>query len=224
VEDRTLQDSPGERTRGAELTETAGETAGSVRRAASNLAETAKQQAGDVVGEAAAQTRGVVADARHRLTDEVHSQNERLAGGIRQVADQLTEMAGGQGDSTARMLVQRLGEGGRQVADYLERNGPEGVLTEVQEFARRRPGVFLLGAALTGFVVGRLGKGVLGAPAGGNGAPAVATATGNGRTRPVPVDSGTTAGTVYAGSAAVDQAAAQPGGSPQAPMDRGSRP
>jgi hypothetical protein len=46
------------------------------------------------------------------------------------------------------------------MADYLDRNGPEGVLREVQDFARRRPGAFLATALAAGFVVGRLGKGV----------------------------------------------------------------
>jgi hypothetical protein len=39
------------------------------------------------------------------------------------------------------------------------------VLAEVQEFARRRPGAFLAVALASGFVVGRLGRGVLGAAA-----------------------------------------------------------
>jgi len=49
------------------------------------------------------------------------------------------------------------------MADYLAERGPEGVLNEVQDFARRRPGAFLAAALATGFVVGRLGKGVVAA-------------------------------------------------------------
>jgi len=56
-----------------------------------------------------------------------------------------------------------VAEGGHQVADYLTQHGPEGVLTEVQEFARRRPGAFLATAIVSGFVVGRLGRGVISA-------------------------------------------------------------
>jgi hypothetical protein len=56
--------------------------------------------------------------------------------------------------------VSRVADGGRQLADYLDRNGPEGVLQEVQDFARRRPGAFLATALAAGFVVGRLGKSV----------------------------------------------------------------
>jgi hypothetical protein len=60
-------------------------------------------------------------------------------------------------------VVTQVSQGGRRVADYLAENGPDGVLREVQDFARRRPGTFLAVAAAAGFVVGRLGKGVLGA-------------------------------------------------------------
>ena len=57
-------------------------------------------------------------------------------------------------------MVSRVADAGRQVADYLADRGPEGVLREVQDFARRRPGAFLATALAAGFVVGRLGKGI----------------------------------------------------------------
>jgi hypothetical protein len=62
--------------------------------------------------------------------------------------------------------VSRIADSGRQFADYLDRHGPEGVLREVQDFARRRPGAFLATALAAGFVVGRLGKGVAKADSG----------------------------------------------------------
>jgi len=69
-------------------------------------------------------------------------------------------------------VVSRVADGGRQLADYLDRNGPDGVLREVQDFARRRPGAFLATALAAGFVVGRIGKGVAKAdPDAGNGKP-----------------------------------------------------
>jgi hypothetical protein len=79
---------------------------------------------------------------------------------IRQAADQLEEMRGDRADSPAATVVSRVADSGRQFADYLDRNGPEGVLREVQDFARRRPGAFLATALAAGFVVGRLGKSV----------------------------------------------------------------
>jgi hypothetical protein len=72
-------------------------------------------------------------------------------------------MAENRADSPARTVVSRVAQGGHDLADYLARRGPDGVLAEVQEFARRRPGAFLATALVSGFVVGRLGRGVIGA-------------------------------------------------------------
>jgi hypothetical protein len=41
-------------------------------------------------------------------------------------------------------------------ASYIEDRGIEGLAADVVDFARRRPGVFLAGAAVVGFGVGRL--------------------------------------------------------------------
>jgi hypothetical protein len=79
------------------------------------------------------------------------------------MADDLDQMRAQRGDSPAAQVVSRVADGGRQVADYLADRGPDGVLGEVQDYARRKPGTFLAAALVAGFVVGRLGKGVLNA-------------------------------------------------------------
>ena len=137
--------------------------------AASEVKDTAKEQAQRVAGEAKQQFRSVASDLRGRAGEQARSQNERLVGSIRQTADQLEEMRGDRADSPAATVVSRIADGGRQLADYLDRNGPEGVLREVQDFARRRPGAFLATALAAGFVVGRLGKGVAKADEAGTG-------------------------------------------------------
>jgi hypothetical protein len=76
------------------------------------------------------------------------------------MAEHLDEMRGERQDSPAAAVESRVADGGRQFADYLDQHGPDGVLREVQDFARRRPGAFLATALAAGFVVGRLGKGV----------------------------------------------------------------
>lgn len=57
-------------------------------------------------------------------------------------------------------MVRHLADGGERIADQLHEHGPEGFLDEVKEFARRKPGLFLAGAALAGFAVSRTGKGI----------------------------------------------------------------
>jgi hypothetical protein len=129
--------------------------------AAADVKDTAKEQALRVGDEAKTQVRNVASDVRSKVGDQARTQNDKLVGGIRQVADDLEKMRGERQDSPAAAVVSRVADGGRQVADYLDRNGPEGVLREVQDFARRRPGAFLATALVAGLVVGRLGKGVL---------------------------------------------------------------
>jgi hypothetical protein len=151
----------------------AGQTKQAAGNAVSEVKDTATEQAQRVGAEAKAQARNVASDVRDKLGEQARTQNDRLVGSIRDTADQLDEMRGDRGDSPASMVVTRVAEGGRQLADYLDRNGPEGVLQEVQDFARRRPGAFLATALAAGFVVGRLGKGVAKAdPAAGSGKPA----------------------------------------------------
>lgn len=141
----------------------AGETAGAAASAGREVASTAKDQARNVAGEVRSQARTVASDVKQRVGDQARSQNDRLAGGLRRMADELEEMVGDRGDSPARSVVSQVANGGRRAADYLAERGPEGVLSEVQDFARRRPGAFLATALVAGFVVGRLGKNVLNA-------------------------------------------------------------
>jgi uncharacterized protein YjbJ (UPF0337 family) len=133
---------------------------GAAVQAAGDVKDTAKEQVQRVAGEATAQARSLAGQARDRMSEQARSQNDKLVSTIRQTADQLDEMRGDRDGSPAATVVSRVADSGRQLADYLDRNGPEGVLQEVQDFARRRPGAFLAAALAAGFVVGRLGKGV----------------------------------------------------------------
>jgi len=131
--------------------------------AAADVTDTAKTQARQVGGEVKAQARNVASDVRDTVTRQARTQNDRLADGIRRMADDLDGMTGERSDSPAAMVMSRIAGAGRQAADYLSRHGPEGVLGEVQDFARRRPGAFLATALAAGFLAGRLGKGVISA-------------------------------------------------------------
>lgn len=138
----------------------AGESKEAAAQAAAEVKDTAKEQVQRVGTEARTQARNVAAEMRDKVGEQARAQNDKLVGSIRQTADHLDEMRGDRPDSPAAIVVSRVADGGRQLADYLDRNGPDGVLQEVQDFARRRPGAFLATALAAGFVVGRLGKGV----------------------------------------------------------------
>jgi len=138
-----------------------GESAAGSTQPVSAAAQSVKEQAAQVVDEVRTQTKGVAHQVRSRVADEARTQSDRLADGLRSMASELQQMTAGRPDSPARSVVERIAEGGQQAADYLSKHGPEGVLEEVQEFARRRPGAFLATALVSGFLVGRLGKAVI---------------------------------------------------------------
>ncbi|MBT3150881.1 hypothetical protein HTV45_08270 [Streptomyces sp. CHD11] len=134
-------------------------TAGQAKQAAGQVAGTAAEQARNVVGEARQQAGTVLEDLRGRAIDEADGQTRRAAGTLREWANDFSGLAAhAEHDSPARSLAARAGDKGTRAADYLERQGVEGLVADLQGFARRRPGAFLGGALLAGLAVGRLAK------------------------------------------------------------------
>ncbi|WP_051807166.1 hypothetical protein [Streptomyces sp. NRRL F-2664] len=139
----------------------AGEGASLVGGKAAEVGGTAKEQAAQVMGEATAQARDLVGELRTQLTGQAGTQTQRLADNVRRLSDELRELGeNGKPDSTMAGVARQIADSGRQVADHVAQRGPDGLVTDLQNFARRRPGVFLAGAALAGFVIARAGKGV----------------------------------------------------------------
>lgn len=134
-------------------------TAQHARSAVGEVADTAKGQTQVVAGEARQQARQVVDQLRNRVGDQAQHQSRRAAQGIRQWADDLASMSEiAKPDSPVSGVVQQVADQGRRAADYLDQHGLTGVAQEVQSFARRRPGAFLVGAAAAGFLIGRIAK------------------------------------------------------------------
>lgn len=142
----------------------AAEVARTAAQSGSQVAGTAGEQASRVASETAAQARNLLQEGRGQLTEQAREGQRKAAGGLRTLADQLQEMAeksGGEG--MAPEVVRQASERTRTVASWLEDREPGDLLDEVRRFARRKPGVFLAGAALAGVVVGRLTRGVIAA-------------------------------------------------------------
>ncbi|MFJ3439126.1 hypothetical protein ACIPMU_37045 [Streptomyces cyaneofuscatus] len=135
---------------------------------AGDVAGTAKEQTADVAGEATARAQDVVGELRSQLEEQARSQTQRLADNVRRLADELHDMSrNSDGDSSAASAVQQIADRGHQAASCLGNRGPDGLLSDLQDFARRRPGAFLAGAALAGFATARLAKGTKSADGGG---------------------------------------------------------
>jgi ElaB/YqjD/DUF883 family membrane-anchored ribosome-binding protein len=130
----------------------------------------AKERARDVAHEATDRTRGLVDRTKTELSSQVASQQQHLAGGLRALGDELGQMSSGTEDpGYASELVQRAGEATGQVAQWFEEREPSDILHEVEDFARRRPGMFILMAAGAGLLVGRMLRGVKDAPSDSDG-------------------------------------------------------
>jgi hypothetical protein len=146
--------------------EQAGQVGQRAAEAGSDAAGAAKDQAREVVSETGRQARDLVAEARGQVREQAGGQRDRLVGGLRSLGDELSSMAeqGGQSGVAAEAASQLSGRS-HDLARYLEGREPGDLLEEVRSYARRRPGAFLLGAAVAGIVVGRLTRGVVAAQA-----------------------------------------------------------
>jgi len=150
----------------------AASTAETAKEAARSVTEDAKDQSQQVAAHAAEQTKQVVGEAksqvgdllwqsRSELSQQASAQQQRLAHGLRSLADELDEMTGssqqhGLAAEAAAMVSGRIAE----AADFLEKRDFNGAIDELSGFARRRPGAFLLGAALIGIIAGRVTRGL----------------------------------------------------------------
>ncbi|MFK0170559.1 hypothetical protein ACIQU5_17285 [Streptomyces sp. NPDC090306] len=167
----------------------------------SDVARTAKDQAASTAHEATTQARDMAGQLREQLQNQSRAQAKQLAANVRRLADELHDMSeNGKPDSTTTTVVRQLADGGRQAAAHLENRGPEGIVEDLRGFARRKPGLFLVGAAVAGFAAARVGKAVsaAGSPSGagshpnagpsptGGGSDAVPATTGGARASEVP--------------------------------------
>jgi hypothetical protein len=124
---------------------------------AKNVLGTAKEEASAVVGEAKMQAKELYAQTQQELHSQARTQQQRLAMGLRSVGDELGAMAANSDSGgVATDLVQQVSGRLSAAATWLGDRDPGSVLTEVKRFARRQPGTFILAAAVTGIVVGRL--------------------------------------------------------------------
>jgi len=142
--------------------------------ATKDVAETAKEQAGHVMDEASRQARDLVGELKGSLKQQSEAQRDRAVSGLRTLSDELWDMGnhpdrpgGAAADQSSAGIASELARQGssktRELASYIETHDPGDIVQEVRDFARRRPGTFLLGAAILGIAVGRLTRGAVAA-------------------------------------------------------------
>ena len=146
-------------------TEVAKEQAGNVGQsaagAAADVAQTTKEQGREVVAEAGRQARDLAHEARTQVREQAVTQRDRAVSGLRALGDEFEQMArGGEQSGTASEIARQAAGRTREIARFLESREPGELLEEIRAYARRRPGTFLVGAAIAGVLAGRLTKAV----------------------------------------------------------------
>ncbi|WP_406053169.1 hypothetical protein [Kribbella sp. NBC_00889] len=142
------------------MAETARDEAGQLKEtsaeAARQVAGTVKDKASDVTSDARDQARRLASQTRDELVGQAGQQKERAANGLRSVSDELRGMAEHGQSGLGAQLARHGADFTDQAADFLQQREPGDLLEEVRGFARRKPGTFLLIAAAAGVVAGRL--------------------------------------------------------------------
>jgi hypothetical protein len=125
--------------------------------AGGQVARTTKDQAANVVGEATQQARDLIGEARTQVGEQADAQKVRAVEGLRSLGDELHQMADQSGRSgLATEVARQAATRAHGLADHLDRYDPTELLDQVRAYARRRPAVFLTGAAVLGVLAGRL--------------------------------------------------------------------
>ena len=133
---------------------------------AQQVAGTAADEAKNVAGEAKAQARNLVGELRTQVEDQSRTQRDSLVGLLRNVSDDLDEMAAQRGDGPAGEVVRQVSQRARRLSESIDGREPEDLLADIRSMARQRPGMFLLGSLAAGVVAGRLLRGARDASSG----------------------------------------------------------
>lgn len=138
----------------------ASEVAGQAGDQAGAVADTAKSEAKTVVADAKEQAADVLHKSRTELRDRAGEQTKALSSTLGDFATQLTAMADGGGDPQSQVarLAKSAADQMHQGAQRLDEGGLDGLAADLKDFARNRPGAFLLGSVAAGFAIGRLAK------------------------------------------------------------------
>jgi hypothetical protein len=140
------------------MREQASELGHEAKASGQHVAGVAKEEGKRVAGEISGQARQLYDQTRGELKDQVATQQQRVAGGLRNIGDDLEQMRDGSppSEGMARDLVTQASQRVNDIANWLEAREPGDLVNEVKAFARRRPGVYIAAAVGVGLLAGRL--------------------------------------------------------------------
>jgi hypothetical protein len=124
---------------------------------ARDVTETAKQQAQTVAGEAKGQAQHLVQRTKEELRSQADERASQFSGTLRDVGNQLRALSEGHAQEGVVADVSRdVAHRAHDLADRIDQGGIDRILDDVRSAARRRPGMFLFGAAAAGFLTARI--------------------------------------------------------------------
>jgi hypothetical protein len=133
------------------------------KEAGSQVASTAADQAKEVADVTKRQAQDLLDQGRSQVREQAVTQQQKAAQGLSSLAEELRGLANGTSSGApgpARDLLEQASGKVEEFSSWLQNREPADLLDEVRAFARRKPGMFLLGAAAAGVLAGRLTSGV----------------------------------------------------------------
>jgi hypothetical protein len=149
-------------TKTSDVTSTAKQETGAVAQTAAGagkeVVSAVSERTAAVAGTAKQQLSSIVDQTKSELRTQAEGQGQQVIGSLHRLSDQVSALASGRPEEAGQVGA-LLEEGQQRLQSYLgslELRGPQGMVDDVTRFARRRPGMFLLGAGVAGFAIGRL--------------------------------------------------------------------
>ncbi len=125
---------------------------------AREVADLVRSQATQLTQELSDQGRTLYEETRQQVAEQADAQTQALAQTLHRWGSEAQALAEGRpaDAGTVGMYARQFADQLYRAASEIEMRGASGLVEEVGDLARRRPGTFLLGAALIGFGGGRL--------------------------------------------------------------------
>lgn len=141
----------------------AGQVAQDAKDSGRAVASTAVAQGKDVLHESRRQVKDLTSQARQQVSEQSRAQQHKAASGLRSLADELSTISSGTGGQSGVVtdLAGQAADRIQHLAGWLQQREPGELVEELRGMARRRPGVFLLGALAAGVAAGRLTRGAV---------------------------------------------------------------
>jgi hypothetical protein len=137
----------------------------SAKQATGQVASTATEQVKNVAGETQRQAKDLLGQAGGQVREQAGTQKEKAVGGLRSLSEELRSLAEGNAPQSGMVgdLTRQAADKAQDFASWLDQRDPGALVEEIRNLARRKPGSFLLGAALAGVAAGRLTRGAVAA-------------------------------------------------------------